>query len=180
MPNECAHSEHHVRLHHLVYTEQRGKLLLAVAGKIDDAVAGRAARPFQLVEPVQDRGAQRAGEMTAPRAPVETALAQRPPRLRDVGDVDLQFSSDEFLALAGQRDLVPPAPYALPPRHPVQPLHPEIAGEMIVADPGAAQCRILWPGADAQMADARGQSHQSLQHGRDVGPGETVVAVAAL
>src|SRR4051812_37997619 len=42
--------------------EQCGKLLLAVAGEVDDAVAGRAARPFQLVEPVQDRSAQRAGE----------------------------------------------------------------------------------------------------------------------
>src|ERR1043166_10020059 len=90
----------------LLHSEQRGKLLLAVAGEVDDAVAGRARRPFQLVEPVQDRSPQRAGEVTAPRAPVETGLAQGPPRMLDVGDMDLQSCRNEFLARRGQRDLV--------------------------------------------------------------------------
>ena len=51
---------------------------------------------------------------------------------------------------------------------------------MVVADPRAAQRRILRPGAHAHVAGARGQAREALQHAGDVGIGEAVVAVAAL
>src|SRR5882757_9465962 len=116
------------------HPEQRRKLLLAVTGEIDDAVAGRAARPFQFVEPAQDRSAQRAREVAAPRAPVEAGLAQRPPRMLDLGEVDLQLFRDEFLALRREGNLVLVAAHELLPRHRVQHLQAEIAGEMVIAD----------------------------------------------
>ena len=51
---------------------------------------------------------------------------------------------------------------------------------MIVADPRAAQRRILWPGAHAHVASARGKALEALEHAGDIGIGEAVIAVAAL
>ena len=51
---------------------------------------------------------------------------------------------------------------------------------MVVADPGAAQRRILRPGAHAHVAGARGEARKPFEHAGDVGAGEAVVAVAAL
>src|SRR4051812_31441780 len=101
----------------LFHAEQRRELLLALAGEIHDPVARRARRPFQFIQPVEDRRTQRAREMAAPRAPVEAALAQRPPGMGELGDVDLQFLGDEFLALSRQRDLVAVPADQLLPRH---------------------------------------------------------------
>lgn len=51
---------------------------------------------------------------------------------------------------------------------------------MVVADPGHAQGRILWPGAHAHMTGTAGDIHQSLQQGGDIRPGETEILVPAL
>ena len=64
--------------------------------------------------------------------------------------------------------------------HAVEHLHAEIAGEMIVADPRAAQRRILRPGAHAHVAGARGEALEALEHAGDIGVGEAIIAVAAL
>ena len=51
---------------------------------------------------------------------------------------------------------------------------------MIVADPGAAQRRILRPGAHPQMPGPRGEALEPFQHGGDIGVGEAIIAVTAL
>ena len=66
------------------------------------------------------------------------------------------------------------------PHQAVEHLHAEIAGQVIVADPGAAQRRVLRPGAHAHVAGARGKPRQPLEHDGDIGPGEAVIAMAAL
>jgi hypothetical protein len=162
--------------------EQRREPLLAVAGKIDDAAAGGgiARGPFQLGEARHQRRAQRAREMMTPFAPVEAGLAQRPARMGERLRVDLQRVGHEARALGGQLDVVLLLTNQLLPLHAVEHLHAEIAGEMIVADPGAAQRRILRSGAHAHVAGARGQAREALEHPGDIGIGEAIVAVAAL
>ncbi len=64
--------------------------------------------------------------------------------------------------------------------HAVEHLHAEIAGEVVVADAGAAQRRILRPGAHAHVAGAGGDALQAFQHIGDIGVAEAIVAVAAL
>src|SRR5260370_155281 len=66
--------------------EQRREPLLAIAAEIDDAAAGGgiARGPFQLGESRHDSSTQRAGEMMAPFAPVETGLAHRAARMDEI------------------------------------------------------------------------------------------------
>ena len=91
-----------------------------------------------------------------------------------------QGFGQEPLALGGQLDVLFPLPDQLLIFHAVEHLHAEIAGEMIVADPRAAQRRILWSGAHAHVARARRQPGEALEHAGDIGAGEAIVAVAAL
>src|SRR5947209_4374447 len=58
---------------------------------------------------------------------------------------------EEALALGGQLDfllLLADQPLL---SHAVEHLHAEIAGQMVVANPRAAQGRFLWPGAQAHV-----------------------------
>src|SRR4051794_11682803 len=162
--------------------EQRGELLLAGARKIHHAAAGRgvAGGPFQLGETLHHGGAERAGEMVAPLAPVETGLADRPARMGEHVGRDLQMLRQEALALRRQLDLLLLLPDQVLRAQGVEHLHAEIAGEMIVADPRAPQRRILRPGAHAHMAGPCGEARKAFQHAGDVVVGEAVVAVAAL
>ncbi len=64
--------------------------------------------------------------------------------------------------------------------HAVEHLHAEIAREVIVADPRAAQGGILWPGANAHVTGARRQTGEPFDHAGDVGAGESVITVTAL
>ena len=118
--------------------------------------------------------------MMAPLAPVEAGLAHRAARMGEHAGVDLQGFGHEAFALGGELDRLLVLPYQLLPLHAVEHLHAEIAGEMVVADPRAAQRRILRPGAHAHVAGARGKAGKPLQHAGDVGIGEAIVAVAAL
>ena len=88
--------------------EQCRKPPFAVAGEIDDAAARRAiARgPFQFGEARHHGGAQRAGEVMAPFAPVETGLAYRAARMRQHVGRYLQGLLQKSFALRGQFDLV--------------------------------------------------------------------------
>ena len=140
--------------------EQRREPLFAVAAEIDHAAAGSgvARGPFQLGEARHQRRAQRAGEMMPPLAPVEAGLAHRAGAdVRASRAISAGCVRQETLALGGEFDrLFFGAPvFAL---HAVEHLHAEIAGKMIVADPGAAQRRVLRPGAHAHMAGARRKS----------------------
>src|SRR6266849_8326743 len=137
--------------------EQRREPLLAVAGEIDDAAAGGAVarRPFQFGEPRHHRSTERAGEMMAPLAPVKTGLAHRAARMAKAFSGYLQGFGQETLALGGQLDVLFPLPDQPLIFHAVEHLHAEIAGEMIVANPGAPQRRILRSGAHAHMGRAR-------------------------
>src|SRR3984957_8374698 len=162
--------------------EQRREPLLAVSRKIDDAAAGRgvARGPFQLGTPPHDRTPQRARQMMAPLAPVQAGLAYRAARMGQRLGRDLQALGQEALALGGELNvllLLPDQPLA---SHAVEHLHAEIAGEMVVADPRAAQRRLLRPGAYPHMAGARGKALEALQHAGDIGVTEAIIAVAAL
>ena len=92
----------------------------------------------------------------------------------------LQGLGQETLALRGQLDVVLALPQQPLLLHAVEHLHAEIAGKMIVADPRAAQRRILRAGAHAQVTGAGGKALKALQHAGDIGVGEAIVAVAAL
>src|ERR1700689_2625020 len=106
--------------------------------------------------------------MMAALAPVEAGLAQRATGMREAFRRYLQALGPEAAALGVQFDLV----LALPQQplffHAVEHLHAEIAGEMIVADPRAAQRRILRPGAHSQVTGARGKTLKALQHAGDI------------
>src|SRR5947209_4113891 len=166
----------------MTIAEQRGKAFLAVAAEIDDAATGRdiARGPFQLCNPRHDRRSERAREMMTPLAPVQTGLANRTARMSEHVGRDLQGTSQELFAFGGEFNVV----FLLPDQpllfHAVEHLNAEIAGEMIVANPGTAQRRIFRPGANAHMAGARGKACKSLQYAGNVGVGETVIAMAAL
>src|SRR5437899_1849267 len=84
--------------------EQCRKPPFAVAGEIDDAAARRAiARgPFQFGEARHHGGAQRAGEVMAPFAPVETGLAYRAARMRQHVGRYLPGLLQKSFALRGQ------------------------------------------------------------------------------
>src|SRR5258706_4539250 len=88
--------------------EQRREPLFAVAGEIDDAAAGGsvARRPFQFGEPRHHRGTERAGEMMAPLAPVQTGLVHWAARMADGFRRYLQGLGQEPLAVGGQLDVV--------------------------------------------------------------------------
>src|ERR1700677_2919270 len=118
--------------------------------------------------------------MMPPLAPVEAGLALGTTRMRQGFRRYLQSLGQEPLAFGGQFDTVlvlPEQPLLL---HAVEHLHAEIAGEMIVADPRAAQRRILRSGAHAQMAGPRREPLKPLQHAADTRIGKPIVAVAAL
>src|SRR6186713_898377 len=84
--------------------EQRGKLLLAGPRKVHHAAAGRgvARGPFQLGQALHHGGAQRAGEMVAPLAPVEAGLAHRAAGMGEHFGRDLQMLCEKALALGRQ------------------------------------------------------------------------------
>jgi len=92
----------------------------------------------------------------------------------------LQGLRQETAAFHGQFDVQFPLSQQSLPLHAVEHLHAEVAGQMVVADPGAAQRRILGPGADPQMAGPRREALEPFQYRGDIGVGETVIAVAAL
>src|SRR6266852_1063463 len=162
--------------------EQRREPLLAVAGEIDDAAAGGsvARRPFQFGEPRHHRSTERAGEMMAPLAPIKTGLADRPARMAKAFSGYLQGFGQETLALGGQLDVLFPLPDQPLIFHAVEHLHAEIAGEMIVANPRAAQRRILWSRAHAHVTGTRRETCEAFEHAGDIGAGEAIIAVAAL
>src|ERR1700733_830375 len=118
--------------------------------------------------------------MMAPLAPVEAGLALGATRMRQALRRYLQGLGQETLALRGQLDVVLALPQQLLFFHAVEHLHAEIAGEMIIADPRAAQRRILRPGAHAQVTGARGKTLKALEHAGDIRVGEAKVAMAAL
>src|ERR1700722_5819867 len=118
--------------------------------------------------------------MMAPLAPVEAGLALGTAWMGEALRRYLQGLGQETLALRGQLDVVLALSQHPLLLHAVEHLHAKIAGEMVVADPRAAQRRILRPGADAQGAGARGKPLKALQHARDIRVGEAVIAVAAL
>ena len=162
--------------------EQRRESLLAVAGKIDDPAAGRgiARGPFQFGKSRHHRRTQRAREMMAPLAPVEAGLAGGAARMGEGLGRYLQALGQEALAFGGEFDFLLVLPQQPLLFHAVEHLHAEIAGEMIVADPRAAQRRILRSGPHPHMAGTRGNALKSLEHAGDIGVGEAVIAVAAL
>src|SRR3954447_12681454 len=87
---------------------------------------------------------------------------------------------EEALAVGGQFDfllLLPDQP--LLPKA-VEHLHAEIAREMVVANSRAAQCRILWPGANAHVTGARGEPRKPFEHAGDIGIAEAKITMAAL
>src|SRR5205085_2623126 len=162
--------------------EQCRKPPFAVAGEIDDAAARRAiARgPFQFGEARHHGGAQRAGEVMAPFAPVETGLAYRAARMRQHVGRYLQGLLQKSFAFRGQFDLLLFLTDQFLLLHAVEHLHAEIAGEMVVANPRPAQRRILRSRADAHMTGTRSEARKPFEHAGDTGAGETLIAMAAL
>src|ERR1700722_10921613 len=77
---------------------------LAIRGEIDRAPLTFAARPFEIVDALEERRAQRAGQMLAPHAPVKATLAQWTSRLRDLREIDAELSH-EFLTALGERNI---------------------------------------------------------------------------
>jgi hypothetical protein len=163
-------------------TEQGREPFLAVAGEIDNATAwgGIARRPFQFGEAGQDRGAERARKMMTSLAPVEAGPAQRAARMAERIGRDLQAIGKETFALGGQFDVLLALTHEALLLHAVEHLHPEIAGEMIVADPGAAQRRVLWSGSHPHVAGAGREALEAFEYGGDIGVAEAIIAVAAL
>src|SRR5438034_646939 len=105
---------------------------------------------------IENGCAQRAAEMAPPLAPVEARPAQRTAAAIQPADIDTG-ALEEILALARQPQLVAAAEQQ-PARHKaVEHLHRQIAGQMVVAGPRAAQLRVARPGANAQMAGPRRQ-----------------------
>ena len=121
-----------------VVAKQGCEPFLAVAGEIDNATArgGIAHRPFQLGEAGQDRSAERARKMMTPLAPVEAGPAQRTARMAERIGRDLQAIGEETFALGGQFDVLLALAYEALFLHAVEHLHAEIAGQMIVTNPG--------------------------------------------
>ncbi len=115
-----------------------------------------------------------------PLAPVEAGLADRTARVAEGLRIDLQRLFEEALALRRQFDVVLVLAHELALPQAVEHLHAEVAGEVIVADPGAAQRRVLRPGAHPQMAGAGGQPRKAFQHAGNVGIGKPIIAMAAL
>ena len=118
--------------------------------------------------------------MMAPLAPVEAGLAHRTARMGETVGGYLQVLRQKPLALGGQFDVL----FSLPDQplrfHAVEHLHAEIAGQMVVANPRAAQRRILRPGTHAHVTGARRQTREALEHAGDIRIGEAIIAVAAL
>src|SRR5690242_18730977 len=94
-------------------TEQLCEAPLAGAGEIHDTAAGGriAGCPFQFREALHHRRAKRTGQVMAPLAPVEAGLAERPARMRDHIERNLQMLRQEFLALSRKLDLLLLLPY---------------------------------------------------------------------
>src|SRR3954454_3878505 len=92
----------------------------------------------------------------------------------------LQRLREEPFALGGELDIL----FSLAEHtllfHALEHLHPEIAGEVIVANPRAAQRRILGPGAHPQMTGPRRKSRKAFKHAGHIRVGEPVVAVTTL
>src|SRR3977135_3099759 len=138
------------------FAEQRRELLLAVAAEVDDAAArgGITRGPFQFGESRHHGRPERAGEMMAPLAPVKASLAHRAARMGERFSRYLQGIRQETPAFSGELDRL----LALADQpllfHAVEHLHAEIARQMIVANPGATQRRLLRPGAAAPLTGA--------------------------
>src|SRR5580692_972615 len=77
---------------------------LAVGGEIDRTALALAARPFEIVDALQERRTQRTGQMLATHAPIETTLAQRSARPRKLRQIDAELGY-EFFAALGERDI---------------------------------------------------------------------------
>jgi len=166
----------------LAIPKQRRKTLLTVTAELHDPAAGNwvSGCPFQFGEARHQGGAERAGEMMAPLAPVEAGLAYRAARMGEHVGIDLKRPGHEALALCGQFDVVLVLAHELLPLHAVEHLHAEIACQMVVANPRAAQRRVLRSSADAHVTGAGGEPRKALEHPGDVGIGEAIVAVTAL
>src|SRR5690349_4999380 len=113
---------------------------LSRGGEAHDPRPRLGARPTQVVDPAQEGGAHAAGEVVAAFAPVEAEAALRTASVA-VRRFDPQLGEE---TLSGgrqpQRALAMPEATAL-----LQPLEgedPEVAREMVVADPRLAQRRI--------------------------------------
>src|SRR5712671_3222163 len=100
--------------------------------------------------------------MMAPFAPVQAGLAYRTARMGERFSRYLQAALHESLALGGEFDRLLAVAHQPLPFHAVEHLHAEIARQMVIADPRAAQRRVL---------RARAHAH---------GTGAAIVTVAAL
>lgn len=120
--------------------EQFHEALLAISAEVHDPAARSAVArgPFQFGEPPHDRRAHRSGEVMPSLAPVQTRFANGSARMDQCFRRDLQGARQETLAFVGELNLL--LLLADQPLHPhaVEHLHAEIAGKMIIADPGAA------------------------------------------
>jgi hypothetical protein len=58
--------------------------------------------------------------------------------------------------------------------------HAEIAGEVVVADPGLAQCGVLRPGPGAQKPTGCGKTHHAFEQQSDLVIRKREIAVAPL
>src|SRR5258708_19561696 len=81
--------------------------------------------------------------MMAPFAPVQAGLAYRPARMGEGFSRYLQAALHESLALGGEFDRLLAVAHQPLPFHAVEHLHAKIARQMIIADPRAAQRRVL-------------------------------------
>src|SRR5690349_4309008 len=141
----------------------------SVRGKRDDATIELASRPAQGEDALEDGRTERAAEVMASLAPVETGTAERAARSRKSIEIESELGEERF-ALAGDGERVAAAE-ELALAQTLQRPHTALPGEMVVANARDAHRRIGGTGTPARSAlrfRPRGDAHQLFQHRRDI------------
>src|SRR5262249_9698915 len=131
----------------------------------------------EVVDPLEQRLTGKAREMAPAHAPVEAALAHRPPRAR-IERLDAEARQECFATLC-QLNLVAVDRDRALACEAVEHLHPELACQVVVAPPGMAHGRLLRSGPHTRAGTLR-HAHDLLEHLGDVVAGKAEIAVASL
>src|SRR5690606_15180563 len=122
--------------------------------------------------------AQGPAKVATPLAPVEAGAAERAAPLLQPRHVDPEVRKEPSPPI--RQDKVPLARDDALPLQAVQQLDAPLTGEMVVANAGGPQRRVLRTGPDPHRARALGKAHQRLEHLRHVRTRQAEVAVPSL
>src|SRR5688572_14573221 len=152
---------------------------LAGRAEAHDTASRLALRPAERIEPLEQRGADRAREMVAAHAPVEAKPAGGTARVAMRFGIDAERGT-ETLARRGELQAALAMAHESPLLETLEHEDPELAREVVVADARLAQRRLARARLQPHGARAVRHAHHALQQLGDVVVGEAEVAVASL